>query len=444
MTRNTRAIKIQNLIQIHWPYLILTSLITLFWIWGLRWIPFHPDETSWLFMSRDFEVWITQPWALKWQPENSGELDQNYREINAPLTKYILGLGERLSDSTVPDVDWNWSLSWEDNLINGGLPSQAALIAGRMAITLLLPLTLTFIYLSGFHLGGRLAGLCALLVIGFHPLALLHARRAMAEGPLLFGTSLALYGILQGYRRPWIAGLGVALAFNAKQSTLPFIIVGLVSVLWHPQENRSRWLDAFSRMAYFIITFLVVTLLLNPLYWSGPVKVLQTAWKSRAVFTQQQITAFETKAPEQVIHSPIQRGAVLLANLFLRPPQFAEIGNYLTQTAPAERDYLEIAAHRLGQGLIGGGVALCVTLLGVAIAIIRLRYVSRVAKRNLVLLLMATVVEISGLVMAVPLPFQRYALPLLPLIALWIGYAVSDFVRLGKQVWHNHQHQLEE
>ena len=73
-------------------------------------------------------------------------------------------------------------------------------------------------------------GLSAALLLGLNALVLLHDRRAMAEAALTFGVLLALWSFLTGKRHPWLIGLGLALAFNAKQTGLVLLPVGLLAV----------------------------------------------------------------------------------------------------------------------------------------------------------------------------------------------------------------------
>ena len=57
-----------------WMWLGLTIFLTCFAIWSAPKIPFHPDESTYLFMSRDFDLLWTSPSALIWTPAQAGDL----------------------------------------------------------------------------------------------------------------------------------------------------------------------------------------------------------------------------------------------------------------------------------------------------------------------------------------------------------------------------------
>jgi len=52
--------------QSFWVFWLLW---TIFLIWGISLIPFHPDETSLLYQSRDFEILLSDPASLIWNPD---------------------------------------------------------------------------------------------------------------------------------------------------------------------------------------------------------------------------------------------------------------------------------------------------------------------------------------------------------------------------------------
>jgi len=64
-------------------------------------------------MSADFEAVFTQPSSLGWKSENEGDLRQRYRELDAPLTRYVLGIGRSIAGLPPLPNDWNWSVNWE-------------------------------------------------------------------------------------------------------------------------------------------------------------------------------------------------------------------------------------------------------------------------------------------------------------------------------------------
>ena len=220
-----------------WPLLIL---LTAFALSGTGEVPFHPDESTQLYMSRDFELLLSDPLSLAWTPDQSGDGRLHLRLVDAPLTKYLLGLGRSLVGLPALPADWDWSKTWEQNQAAGALPDPGLLLAGRLALTLLLPFSLLLVYQIGARMHGSLTGLLAALLLGLNALVLLHDRRAMAEAALTFGVLFALWSFLAGKRHPWLVGLGLAVVFNAKQTGLALLPVGLLAVALPDPEAPTR------------------------------------------------------------------------------------------------------------------------------------------------------------------------------------------------------------
>ena len=129
---------------------------------------------------------------------------------------------------------------------------------------------------------------------------------------------------------------------------------------------------------------------------------------------------------------PAERVVILLANLYLTPPSFYEVGNYREQTKVSEQNYMLNPLHNLGRNPIGAAFFLGLGLAGIAIASLRLsswKYRSnsaaRANQRALALLLLASILQFTGLVAAVSLSWQRYVLPLVPMACLWAAYAIG-------------------
>lgn len=424
----SRPTRMQAETAVHMAAGLLIAIFTVFAIAGLRQVPFHPDESTQLFMSSDWDLLLTHPTQMAWNPLQGNDLRQRYRELDAPLTRYLLGAGRSLAGLPPLAVDWDWSKGWEANRQAGALPTPQLLFAGRMAVTLLLPFSLALLYLIARSTGGSLNGLLAILLLGSNALVLLHTRRAMAEGMLLFGVCLALAGFLHGDKRPWLAGLGLAVAFNAKQSALALLPAGLLAVAWLAAPAPRPWRKVGLNLATFTVVFGLLTLALNPLLWRNPLPAALRAWEARQELLARQVEGTRQLAPGQLLSSPGQRAAALLANLYLVPPAFAEIGNYRAETRAAEAQYLAIPGNNLLRSLAGGGSLLVLTVFGVLVAGLRFRKENNPARRMLAILGLATLSLAAGLIVTVPLPWQRYVVPLLPLMCLWIAYGAGAVV----------------
>ena len=424
--------------------LVLISTLTVYYVWGIPTLPFHPDESTYLFMSSDFEALLHDPMSMEWNPENQNDLRQVYRERDAPFARYWIGLGRSIAGLKALPVDWDWGKTWQQNQLLGALPDENLLISARLAITLLLPVSLLFIYLIGVAISGRTTGLLAALLLGTNALVLLHDRRAMSEGALTFGVVFAMWCFLQADKRPWLAGIGIALAISSKHSALALLPVGLVAVCWRStralQETENPVLGSSLRFSKNQITsiifatiqylgvFLLITWLLNPFLWRSPIQALIASWENRQNLLQQQLNDTIRLAPEQALLSPTKRAAVLLANLYLAPPLFAEVGNYLPFTATAEVTYLNVPGHNLLRNLAGTGALIVLTIFGVLVAVIQMKSQTPTKRRALILTLLGSLSQIASVIIFIPLPWQRYVIPLVPFTCLWSAYAIGHWL----------------
>lgn len=413
----------------HAGALIIIPLLTLFHVLGVASVPFHPDETSLLYQSRDLEIWLTHPWDLAYQPGGLSDDPQDYRALNAPLPKYILGVGRRLAGfgPEAVSVDWDWTLSWTANVDAGALPDNRLLAGARTASSLLICLTLLCIYGIGVEIGGRWAALLAVVLAGTNALVLLHARRAMAEGTLLVAVSAAIWGITQASHRPWAAGVLAALAFAAKQSAAPLALVGLAAAVWPKAQNGldARW----KRGGRFLLACLALTAILQPFFWAHPVGAARAMLDARRNLLASQIDTLRAVAPEKILDSPAERTAAMLGEVFIIPPQLSEAGNYLAATAAQDSAYLAHPLDVLGRGFLAGGLMLALTLIGLIFSLWPAGASDgnqHMARRWLAV---AGLAEAGALLWATPLPFQRYYLPLVPFVCLWASLGVAGLGR---------------
>lgn len=396
----------------------------IFFLGGISAVPFHPDESTHLYMSADLEAFFQDPLGLAYNPETPEDPRQRYRLLDAPLTRLAIGFSRRLAGYPALPVDWDWTLTWEQNAAAAALPSPGLLLAARLATSSLALLGLVFLYLAGRRMDRPLTGLLAAGFLGLNALYLLHARRAMGEGPLLFGVCLALWGLIEGERRPWLAGLGAAIALSAKQSTLALAPVGLLAVVWLVETPlEQRWKRRLANLVQYLVVFLLVTLALNPWLWRQPRAALQAAVELRQELLAYQARDIASFAPHQVLEGAGPRLLAAGVNLFLAPLSFAELGNYWAATAASEAAYLGNPLHTLLRSPAGAGLLLTLCGFGAGQALLSLPRLAPVRRRRLALLLLAGAVQLAAIIAAVPLTWQRYPVPLLPFICLWLAYA---------------------
>jgi hypothetical protein len=187
---------------------------------------------------------------------------------------------------------------------------------------------------------------------------------------------------------------------------------------------------ALARLASFAASCLIVTLVLYPVLWGQPLAALGRMWSARQELVAAQVAATQAAMPWAVLSGPGERLATLLAQLYFAPPQFAEAANYLSHTAAAEGAYLANPLHTVLRGIWGGALLMGLSLLGVVFGIRDARRSTSGARRYTGVGLLATALQGAALVVAVPLAFQRYVIPMVPLVCLWCGVGAASLVEV--------------
>lgn len=390
---------------------------------GVPRVPFHPDESTQIFMSQDVETFWQNPTALMWRADIVGDTRQHYRLMDAPLPRTCIGLARLLAGQPANSADWDWSLSWQQNVDGGALPTASALLAARMGMALFFPLTLLLTYRTGMLLAGPTAGWTALLLTAGNALVLLHTRRAMAEGILLFTAALSLWCILRGGRRPWLAALPLALAFLSKQSASALLFPAALALLT-PLGGERRLAARLKNTLIAAGIFLAMVVIFNPFLWSQPLEAVQAAARERAAFTRAQMEAHALRGGALLASSLPERTIGIIAQLFITPPAVMDVANYRTVLAVDATRYLANPLHNLLRGFGGGGLLLLLSLFGMLAAGMQAVMRQAVRKPTLALFAAAGLAQ-AAVLLLVPVPFQRYSVILVPHAALWIGIGAA-------------------
>lgn len=416
---------------------------------GVSMVPFHPDEATQLYMSRDFDYLFLdgQPAALAWNAPAQPVLVRRYRLLDAPLARYLAGLGRAVAGEAYIAQDWDWSATWAENEAAGAVPDSRTLAAARMPAALLTSLSVVLVYGVGERLGGRQLALSAALLYALSGLVFLHGRRAMSEGPLLFFTVLTLWLLLRPRPAPLLAGLALAAAVASKLTTLsllPVAVAALFLASADPRTNppRRRWLP----LALLLGAFTLGLVALHPSLWSSPLAGLEAMRAARQTFLVEQSAFVQAIAPHVLLGSVGLRALAQLYHVYLAPLAYADVGNYAEATAAAERHYAALVANTgwhtpsLSFNMVLGGIVLALSLVGMAQAMRRffvylnqgtrlsqLRQMDEATRVRLIMML-STGVTVAGL-LAIAVPAQRYYLPLLPLACLWAAAGLASLLR---------------
>lgn len=412
-------------------FLIFLATATVFYLAGVPRVPFHPDESTQLFTSSDAERFWRNPADLFWNPDREADPLQRYRELDAPLTRNLIALGRWIAGQDALPRDWNWSLTWEQNRQQRSLPSPSLLTAGRLAVASLFPFSVLLLYLATRKISGEAAAWVAALLLASNALVLLHTRRAMAESALIFTTTLFIWSLVQAERRPWLTGIPAALAFSAKQSLAALAPVGLLAALWtSPAAAQKKPLPrglstTRSALAWGALLAFVVAIL-HPFAWQQPYPAVLASIRARQALASAQVG----DRPEQALDSPLKKLVAMAGGLYLVPPAFSETANYSAETRSAEEAYLANPLHSLFRSLPAGGLLIVLNLFGFVTACRKIFIVHSQIRRRMLLLLVASAVQTAALFVLVPLPWQRYYLPLVPFSCLWTAYGADQIIRL--------------
>lgn len=407
-----------------WFFLLVLVIYSAWYFAGVARVPFHPDESTYLYMSDEAARILRDPTSVFWQEQPTDGKRQMYRLLNPPVIHHVLAVGRVIAGLPSLPVDWDWSKTWQENAAAGALPSENLLLAGRMAAAALTPLSLLLLYLCGRQLAGDACGWTAAVLLAIHALVLLHTRHAMAEGTMVFTMLLCLWLFSRrSLTRPSgigfsvLCGAAAGLAFCAKHSLLALAPVGLLAVLWGAGSLLS-WVRLRAAAAYGL-GFALVFALLNPVAWNAPVTVAMAMVRARADLAALQVQGDTAHA----IHTPADRLIGAMAQVFFAPPKFAELANYMEETRAQEVAYLANPLHNLMRSLTGGAVVLIWTMFGFTLAC--LQAIRKRASLPLLVWIAASLLQTALLLATVPLVWQRYYLALVVFSCLWCGYGAA-------------------
>lgn len=308
---------------------------------GVGLVPFHGDESTQIYMTRDYAYQFIQRDFSKLTydpaPQNNPDPDfatqQELRLLNGTLPKTLMGFAWHTAGYQLADINkqWLWGADWDWNLQNGHIPSDGLLNITRAAMTALLMAAVPTVFLLGRMLNGRIAAYSVSLLFALSPVLLLNGRRAMMESALMLFSVLTVvagaYLLRQrGMRGALLlgvaAGLAVASKHTAIMAVLPIFIAGGLWTLWalvkHPREGV--------RLLVLLIVAGVLSLavfgLLNPAWWGNPLTVGRVVLDLRADLLTNQAQFFTNYADWN------ERLLAFWRNVFVQAPQYYEVSDW--------------------------------------------------------------------------------------------------------------------
>ena len=164
-------------------------------------VPFHGDESTLIYMSRDYHYLVQQRdldrVLYAELPENPSE--QDLRLLNGTVGKMAMGLAWDLSGYTVEDLNepWAWGLGWDVNAALQHIPADDVLYAARASSAALTIASVWAVFaITLAALPNHLAAWTASLIYATTPAVLMNGRRAMMDGALLCFSALTVLAAL--------------------------------------------------------------------------------------------------------------------------------------------------------------------------------------------------------------------------------------------------------
>lgn len=270
---------------LNWPDTLFLLLISFFILSGVTLAPFHGDESTYIWMSRDYDKIIKQGdlGAIRYDPEKDlNNLEQRLRLSIGSILEFSIGI---VRDITNTDINmnnkWNWGIIWDENISNGNMPDPQLMLLARSCSAVMGTLGVVFFFLTTYKLfSSRLVAWTATLLLATQGDVVLSFRRAMQEGPKFLFLLITLYigtHILKalkngGSRRTQYVLLGIASGFTlaAKQDTAPMLAaISLALAVELIIEKRSMKI-IFENILYLggaaILAF-AFFLILMPIFW---------------------------------------------------------------------------------------------------------------------------------------------------------------------------------
>jgi 4-amino-4-deoxy-L-arabinose transferase-like glycosyltransferase len=413
-----------------WIFLYL-GLLVIYILSGTDLVPFHGDESTQIYMSRDYAYQFLERdmGKLYYNLNPSNVAEQELRLLNGTVSKYLIGLAWHVRGFTPLDINeqWDWGADWNYNQTTGHAPSDNLLQVARAPSAVLLAGGVILIFVIGWQVGGLPTAYFASLYYALNPALLLNGRRAMMEGSFTFFSLLTVLTAIWLLQRPsWRStlALGIAggLAIASKHTaifTVGAIFFACAIYIFTRTIRTWRVVPVLIYLRSVLAAILVglVFLLLNPAWWGDPLGRAGTVLHLREDLLKGQTAVFGgyVDFPDKV--------AGFLRQSLLVLPQYYEVSGWENFIGDQIARY-EASVWRgvsIG-GTILGAALLCV-IIGVGVwALVRGRK-TRLAARWLVGVW--TMVMLLSTLLLTPIEWQRYYLPIYPAIGLLLGLGLT-------------------
>jgi hypothetical protein len=421
-----------------WYPLVLVlwlGALTAYIMAGVPLVSFHGDEGMLIYATRDVldEAASGDVLALTTTPPYPIDSRAHLRIINGSVQRYAFGAVLLVRGHNVGDLQqepgWNWGLSYDDNVEGGWLPKDSILTASRYTSAAFFALSLIPLVGIAHLLSGRVAALASTALVALNPLLLLNGRRAVQEGVMLCFGLLVMWvavwlakRVRAGERAPAIVWWGLAiaggLALASKHSAALFLMaawlwIGL-AMLAAPRHRARTLAD----LIFSGVGAIAVFVMLSPALWNNPPARLLDLTRLRGELLSIQVD-IEEGAPTSVE----QRARWMLSVPYTAPVTHYERAEWGEVAAIASEEAAYESSVWRGYPT---SVALGVALTGLAV----LGLIALTVRQPIMGAGMLVWYAVTGAIMLVnPLPWERYYIPLVPVVALLTACGVAVLLR---------------
>jgi len=408
---------------------VMAGIFSIFWMLfyfkNLFYIPFHPDESTQIFMSKDVELIINDTSELYFQEDAQDSDEQNYRLLDAPLPKYFIGIFRIIFKLEPIHFDWNWSKSWTEN--QNAIPINQLLLISRLSAAIFFPFSIILfaLILKEIFRSDILLIIFSLILFASNSLLLLHTRRAMAESSMIFFLIISLFALCK-IPKKWLflASVPISFAINAKQILIFLIPLAIILFIF---IFRKQLKLLTLQLTLFIVILFGIFLILNPITWKAPVKVVKQMINQRAELSQNQASAIESVSPEFLTNSVTKRLTAFIAQIFILQPSSQEISNYQEYLNRSILDYFKNPLHRgLIRNLPGGIIYLLLFIFGFYKSFFLLP-----AKFKYIFIGGFLLFSLE-ILFSLAIPFQRYYLPAIPFTIIFAMIGLGQIINIIK------------
>ena len=461
--------------------LLFLLLLAVYIVSGISLVPFHGDEATQIFMSRDYAYQFLQrdlSLVTYTDPPISAQ-EQDLRLLNGTVNKYLIGLAWHLGGFSESDLNeqWDWGGDWNYNQQNNHAPSEALLLVSRIPSTLLLAAGVVAMFGIGWQLGRRPVAYLAALYYAFDPVLLLNGRRAMMEGGFIAFSLFTVLAALWWLRTPsppaplpqgegrkqlgqWIAtislGLAAGLALASKHTAvLTIAAVFGACFVWTIFEMASRHftpspapfpkfregenvgaLDrspslnsgrdlGWGRLLQLAVAAgiaFAVFYLLNPAWWGDPLARAGQVLERRQALLEEQVAVFGGYTVFSDTLTGFGRQVLSVQPQYYEVPGWENyIGNQISRYESSPWRGIN-----LGGSAVGAVFRVALVIVG-GLALLRSKGIPT-STRWLIGVWSLAMAATTALL--TPLEWQRYYLPVYPAIGLLAAIGVWRAVRL--------------